>query len=92
MSDSKMFRAINTMLILVTLSAVPACAGSNRPGGRDGRQGPPPEAFTACENKSEGDSVTFEGRDGESLTATCTIINDQLVAVPEGHKPEGRKQ
>lgn len=74
------------MLILATLSAVPACASSNRPGGRDGRQGPPPEAFTACEGKSEGDSVTVEGRDGDLLTATCTILNDQLVAVPEGRK------
>lgn len=74
------------MMIFATLSAVPACANNSKGGGRDGRQGPPPEAFTACEDKTEGASVTFAGRDGESLTATCRLIDEKLVAVPEGHK------
>ena len=88
MKNSKLIKAINTMMILATLSAVPACASSNRGsgGGRGGMQGPPPEAIEACEGKSEGDSVTFAGRRGDSVPATCTMVNDQLVAVPEGHK------
>ena len=85
MNSQKIFRAINVMMLLATISAVPACASSNR-GGRDGRQGPPPEAIEACQDKAEGDSVTFSGRRGDSVTATCTLIDDQLVAVPEGHK------
>ena len=88
MRNSKVFRAINTMMILATLSAVPACASSNRGGGRGGMQGPPPEAIEACEGKAEGDSVTFEGRRGDSVPAKCTMVNNQLVAVPEGHKPQ----
>ena len=85
MNSQKIFRAINVMVVLATISAVPACASSNR-GGRDGRQGPPPEAIEACEGKSEGDSVTFSGRRGDSVTATCKLVDDQLVAVPEGRK------
>ena len=86
MSNQKLFRVINMMMIFATLSAVPACASSNRPGGRDGRQGPPPEAITACEGKEAGESVSFKGRRGESVTATCTLVDNQLVAVPEGQK------
>ncbi|MEN8806549.1 MAG: hypothetical protein ABF291_03655 [Desulfobacterales bacterium] len=90
MKNSKLLKAINTMMILATLSAVPACASSNKGGGggRGGMQGPPPEAIEACEGKAEGDSVTFEGRRGDSVPAKCSMVNDQLVAVPEGHKPQ----
>lgn len=80
-------KGLAVIVILALLSVVTACANSNREGGgRRGQQGPPPEAITACEGKTEGDSVTFKGMRGESLKATCELINDQLVAVPEGHK------
>ncbi|WP_163339463.1 hypothetical protein [Desulfopila sp. IMCC35008] len=73
--------------LLSLLSVVTACANSNREDrGRGGQQGPPPEAIAACEGKAEGDSVTFKGRRGESMKATCEVINDQLAAVPEKHK------
>jgi len=87
MHNTKMFKLVNTMLVFATLSAVPACAGSNRPGGGGGRpQGPPPEAIEACEDKAEGDTVSFAGRGGDSISATCQMVDDQLVAVPEGRK------
>lgn len=70
---------------LVTMMAVTACAKGNMGGGK--QQGPPPEAIKACEGKQEGDSVSFKGRRGESLSATCQTIDGQLAAVPEGHKP-----
>ncbi len=75
-------------MILATLAAAPACASSSRGGGGDrgNMQGPPPEAIEACEGKAEGDSVNFEGRGGDSVTAICTMVNDRLAAVPEGHK------
>lgn len=73
------------------LISVSACAsGQQGGGGRGGMQGPPPEAIEACQDKAEGDTVSFSGRGGESISATCQMINDQLVAVPEGHTPPGQ--
>lgn len=53
--------------------------------------GPPPEAIEACEGKSEGDSVSFETRRGDILEGTCRTIEEQLVAVPNNHKPKKRQ-
>lgn len=47
---------------------------------------PPQEAIEACADKSEGDVVTFETRRGDQLEATCELMEEQLVAVPEHHK------
>jgi len=78
--------AILSMLLFLPLTS---CASE---GGRDGRrQGPPPEAIKACEGKSSGDSVTFTGRRGESLKASCREIEGELAAVPEGKKHNGVK-
>lgn len=78
------------LLTLLVLTPLTACGKGNNNGGRP--QGPPPEAIEACENKSVGDSVTFAGRQGESLSATCAEIDGQLVAVPEGMKQGSRPQ
>lgn len=87
MKSQKMVTGCIALMIVAMLSVVTACADSKRGGGPGkGMQGPPPEAIEACEGKVEGDSVTFKGRRGESLTATCELVDDQLVAVPEGHK------
>jgi hypothetical protein len=75
----------SVLLMLLAMMSVTACANSDK-GPRGKEQGPPPEAIKACEGKQEGDSVTFAGRGGESLSATCQSIDDQLAAVPEGHK------
>lgn len=78
-------KLIKTCAILVVLTLTPivtlACSKSDesrRP------QGPPPEAIKACEGKKAGDTTTFTGRRGETLTATCKDIEGQLAAVPEG--------
>ncbi|MBU0945877.1 MAG: hypothetical protein KJ804_00345 [Proteobacteria bacterium] len=73
------------LVMLLAMMSVSACANSDR-GNRGGQQGPPPEAIKACEGKQEGDKVTFEGRGGESLSGTCQSVDDQLAAVPEGHR------
>lgn len=52
--------------------------------------GPPPEAIEACKDKQEGDIVTFTGRQGESIKATCRSMEGMLAAVPEGMW-EGRR-
>ncbi|WP_413698739.1 hypothetical protein ACLKMH_14130 [Psychromonas sp. KJ10-10] len=51
--------------------------------GPSGNPGPPPEATTACEDKSEGDSAEFEGRDGEIITGTCEDRNGTLILRPD---------
>lgn len=45
---------------------------------------PPPEAYTACQGKAEGDSVTLTMPDGKTLAGTCRSLNGQLVAMPAG--------
>jgi len=59
--------------------------GSSAGGGRP-RQ-PPAEAFTACNGKSAGDSVTITTADGRSLTGTCVKFGDRLAARPSQPPP-----
>ncbi len=55
------------------------------PGGPGGRPpGPPPEALAACKGKSEGTEVSFTGRNGETLSGICRLIDGQLAAMPKG--------
>lgn len=74
----KSYSILLGMALMGTLSACNAAPqqGQGRPAG------PPPEAFEACEGMSAGDSVTFAGREGEEIAATCKEENGQLVAVP----------
>ena len=49
---------------------------------------PPKEAFEACENKAEGEEVSFITPRGDQLTASCKLMKAVLVAVPlNGKKP-----
>ncbi len=52
--------------------------------GRGNRQGPPPEAFTACEGKSQGGDCTVQTPHGR-LSGQCISRNEQTFCVPEGH-------
>ncbi len=80
----KMKAIIKTAVVVMMVVMLSATAYAKRGGGRE--QGPPPEAIKACEGKQEGASVTFTGRRGESLSATCKMVDGQLVAVPQGHR------
>ncbi len=73
-------------ILLVSMIALAGCSSSNNNSRGNKKQGPPPEAIKACTDKQEGDSVSFSGRGGSSVTGTCQTINGQLVAVPEGHR------
>lgn len=53
---------------------------------RGDRQGPPEEAFTACNGKSQGKPCTVVTPQG-TLSGICISRNDQLFCVPEGHGP-----
>ncbi|SEH07003.1 hypothetical protein [Candidatus Venteria ishoeyi] len=54
----------------------------DREGNRD-RRGPPPEAYTACEGKSAGDTSQLKDRRGETLTGTCEEDRGKLVLRPD---------
>ena len=56
-------------------------------GGR--RQGPPPEAYTACEGKSAGDKAEFESPRGHTVTGTCVRRGDRLVLHPDNPPKRG---
>lgn len=76
------------LLLVSLLGLLSACADNAPPGpGRERPSGPPPEAFTACEGKTAGAEVTFSGRNGESITATCEERDGELVAVPADAPP-----
>ncbi|WP_394133144.1 hypothetical protein [Shewanella maritima] len=53
---------------------------------------PPQEAFDICVDKSESDQVTITTPKGEEVTATCQLMGDDLVAVPEGHSRPSRSK
>lgn len=86
MTKKRLIKALVPMMMVVMM-AVTACANNDQ-NDRGKQHGPPPEAIKACEGKQVGDSVSFAGRGGEALKATCQSIDDQLAAVPEGHRPK----
>jgi len=53
------------------------------------RREPPPEAFQACEGKTEGTTVTLTMPDGKTLQGTCRLWKGALVAMPAGGPPSG---
>ncbi|WP_202261709.1 MULTISPECIES: hypothetical protein [unclassified Alteromonas] len=53
---------------------------------------PPKEAIEACTDRAENDTVTFIGRFGEELSASCRYIDEMLIAVPNAQPGGGKKQ
>ncbi len=51
----------------------------------------PDEAFTACKDKTAGDAVVLFLPDGIELKATCTIVDDHMVALPEKSRKPARR-
>ncbi len=73
------------MVIFTAGSALGEGTDSRRPGGR--HHGPPPEAFTACEDKTAGDTAEFESPRGDTITGTCEQQGDRLVLRPDNPPP-----
>ena len=55
-------------------------------------QGPPPEAYTACEGKSAGDIAEFVSPHGDTVCGTCEQEGDRLVLRPDNPPPEDRER
>ncbi len=58
------------------------------------RQGPPPEAYTACEGKNAGDTAEFTNPQGGTVTGKCEKEGDRLVLRPDRPKgnPDSRQK
>lgn len=73
------------------------CAGSvgvlnveaRQQGPEGGHNGPPPEAYTACECKEAGDKAEFVSPHGDTVTGTCEQQGDRLVLRPDNPPPRG---
>ncbi len=78
------------IILLVIFMAIGATGNSAFAQDRGGRrQGPPPEAYTACEGKSAGDKAEFESPRGDTVTGTCEQQGDRLVLHPDNPPERG---
>jgi len=82
------FFALLGAMIVFTSFGNEACARGG--GGR--RQGPPPEAYTACEGKSAGDKAEFVSPRGDTVTGVCKQNGDRLFLVPDNPPPDRREK
>jgi hypothetical protein len=75
---------ITLMGILIATNAF-GRDSSSQENGRGGHQGTPPEAYCACEGKSEGDTTEFVSPRGDTVTGTCELERngDRLVLRPD---------
>lgn len=81
--NKKVLTAAASIALMFAAQTAYASEEGGRGQGGD-RKGPPPEAFTACEGKSVGDTSSFEGRNGETLSGTCEETPDgQMVLHPD---------
>lgn len=83
--DRRTIAAMAALLALTGIVTAPvqaSLATQGHPG-----KGPPPEAYEACKEKSEGATVEMTTPRGDTIRAICKLINGQLVAVPEGGPP-----
>jgi len=95
MNITKKVSIVITLLgILIAVNAFGDDTPSQKPGRR--HQGPPPEAYTACEGKSAGDKAEFVSPHGDTVTGTCEQQGDRLVLRPDNPPlrgdSEGRKR
>ena len=75
--------------ILITVIGFGNDAFSQETGRRP--NGPPPEAYTACEDKNAGDTAEFLSPHGDTVTGTCEQDGDRLVLRPD-NPPGGRRK
>ncbi len=82
MKTMKKFTIVTIVLFgICVASAFGSDTDMRRPMGR--HNGPPPEAYTACEGKSAGDTAEFESPHGDTVTVSCEQQGDRLVLRPD---------
>ena len=87
----KNLRKTTTVIALSGIFFAAIALGCNalaqKGGGRP--QGPPPEAYTACEGKNAGDAAEFISPHGDTVTGICELQGDLLVLRPDNPSPNG---
>jgi hypothetical protein len=78
---------IGLLLAAITLDQATADTIDDPPVRRERPQGPPPEAYTACEGKQIGEAVLIETPRGETIEAVCEQRGDRLCARPLNPPP-----
>ncbi len=85
----RIMKRIAMATVMVSLCAATASGSDTegqRPRGR--HQGPPPEAYTACEGKSAGDAAELTTPRGDTITGTCVQQGDRMVMRPDNPPPD----
>lgn len=85
----KISMVIALMLILIAVYAFGS--DSSQEGRGRGHNGPPPEAYTACEGKEAGDTAEFVSPHGDTVTGTCVLEGDRLVLRPDNPPERGSR-
>ncbi|MEI6859275.1 MAG: hypothetical protein V5788_05745 [Shewanella sp.] len=83
---------MNIKLVLTSLTLLLASQYSLANEEPTGRKGPPPEAISACEDKSAGDSAEFTSRDGDSITGICKDMRGTLILQPDNMPNKGSRK
>jgi len=83
----KAFMVITLFTAIIIFSSLGSESFAQGGGGR--HHGPPPEAYTACEGKSAGDTAEFESPRGDTVTGTCEQEGDRLVLRPDNPPDRG---
>ena len=81
---------ITLISAIIIFSSIEDTAFAQNSGRR--HHGPPPEAYTACEGKSEGDTAEFESPRGDTVTGTCEQDGDRLVLRPDNPPSRGKNR
>ncbi len=85
----KVTKALSIICILMAIFATIALGTDALPQEKSGmRQGPPPEAYTACAGKTAGAVSQFVNPRGETVSGTCELEGDKLVLRPYRNKGE----
>lgn len=85
MNISKKTSIIIALLGILIATSAFGYDDSSQKRGSGGQQGPPPEAYSACEGKSAGDTAEFVSPRGDTVTGTCEKDRDgdRLVLRPD---------
>jgi len=81
----KIIKKASIIIILIGFFVVSNAFGDEPSSRQKGRRhhGPPPEAYTACEDKSAGDAADFVSPRGNTVTGVCKQDGDRLVLRPD---------
>jgi hypothetical protein len=90
MSHQSVLATILGSLLVLPVFAQEATGSGQGEAGHT-RHEPPPQAYEACNGKTEGDVVQFTTRRGKEILATCTSSPKGLFARPQ-HPPREHEE